>query len=161
MNWLIVILNFLHLIATVIWIGGAAFIVLFLDPVIRKSKSTNWGSTKFHTDLGRRFMNAVWISIALLFINGLGMAYIPNSSTNPLWTTIMLIKHIFVIGMVIAAVYQEMTLRKMRKIKSKEIPSKGLKNLLKRHHTVNVYGGTIAFILGIIVLLLTVMAQAA
>ncbi len=59
---------FLHIIATVVWIGGMLFLALVAVPATRKLPPAERGA--LFTSLGRRFRTVGWVCIALLLISG-------------------------------------------------------------------------------------------
>lgn len=62
----ITISNFLYLLASVIWIGGAAYIHIILMPVFKSIDPQESGKLQCLT-----FSIVVWASIILLIINGI------------------------------------------------------------------------------------------
>jgi uncharacterized membrane protein len=65
----ITISNFLHLLASVIWIGGAAYIHIILMPVFNSIVPQEGG--KLQCLVAKPFSIVVWVSIILLIIIGI------------------------------------------------------------------------------------------
>ena len=59
---------FIHVIATVVWIGGMLFLALVAVPATRKLPPAERGA--LFSALGRRFRTVGWVCIALLLISG-------------------------------------------------------------------------------------------
>ncbi len=79
-------LLFLHLFFAMVWIGGMVYSLLFLSPSIRNLKNEELKREVLTGVLGRFFL-AVWLSIGVLLLTGLGMwqSYRPDLSVNPLF----------------------------------------------------------------------------
>lgn len=59
---------YLHIIATVVWVGGMLFLALVAVPATRNLSPAERGA--IFSALGRRFRTVGWICIALLLITG-------------------------------------------------------------------------------------------
>jgi uncharacterized membrane protein len=66
-----VALRFVHVAATVVWLGGMLFIALVLVPVVRRLDDAALRSRLVHA-AGVRFRTVGWITLALLVASGLG-----------------------------------------------------------------------------------------
>lgn len=101
---LLVLAYWLHMAATVVWIGGLTFQSLILAP------SLGLGSDLLER-VRRRFEPLAWLSLAVLVGTGLlQMSSNPNyvgllSITNR-WSAAILIKHLLIGGMLLVAGYQ-------------------------------------------------------
>ena len=62
------IINFFHLLATAIWIGGAAFMCLILQPSLRVIDPQQSG--KLYAIVARRFSITVWTCLLVLLVTG-------------------------------------------------------------------------------------------
>jgi uncharacterized membrane protein len=62
------IINFFHLLATAIWIGGAVFILLVLQPSLRLIDPLQSG--KLYGIVARRFSITAWTCLLVLLITG-------------------------------------------------------------------------------------------
>jgi len=88
------ILGFLHLLATVIWIGGMAFNIFVLRPFLGMVDSPQ--RLRLVRSILQRFIYAAWLCIATLFLTGV---FIANPS-NQLYRPVLIAKHWVVIAMV-------------------------------------------------------------
>jgi putative copper export protein len=59
----------LHVLAAAVWIGGMAFIVLVVVPLIRQPSSRDWAASFIHRS-GLRFRAVGWVCLALLVVTG-------------------------------------------------------------------------------------------
>ncbi len=62
------IVNFVHLLATAVWIGGMLFVFFVLQPALRAFDPQQTG--RLMSVVARRFAVASWVSIVLLAITG-------------------------------------------------------------------------------------------
>lgn len=60
---------FLHVLAAMVWIGGAAFIALSLIPVMRRRPASPEGTALLHA-IATRFRTVGWASLSILIITG-------------------------------------------------------------------------------------------
>ena len=60
----------LHIIASIIWVGGMFFLILVLVPVLRRPEFESVFS-KLFLKIGRRFRTVGWISLFLLVLTGI------------------------------------------------------------------------------------------
>lgn len=93
------LINFVHLLATAVWLGGALFIKIILDPASRAIDPRENG--KLQAVVAKRFSIAAWISIVLLVITGIsktpsGMLMDTTSEAG----IILALKHILIIGVI-------------------------------------------------------------
>jgi uncharacterized membrane protein len=97
---------FFHLIATIIWLGGLALLVLLVWPEARRVLSENPSLYAFLNRLRKRFYPLTNFSLVVLVITGvIQMPADPNYEglldfSND-WSRLILLKHIAVIGMVV------------------------------------------------------------
>lgn len=63
-----VIINFLHLMAAAIWLGGAIFVHIVLDPSLKHIDPQQGG--KLLGEIGKRFSIIAWTSYLVLIITG-------------------------------------------------------------------------------------------
>ena len=149
------ILYWLHLVATVVWIGGIAFILLILIPKTKEILRQDAG--KLIGEVSKRFkLFADW-SIILLIITGIGLSVINKGSSHrddpvSYHKLLLIIKHVFVLMMILIHLYRNFVLTK--KIANEQKPTHKITlqklslNLVK-----------IVFVCGLIVLLLSVGAS--
>lgn len=103
------IINFFHLFATTVWIGGMFYMDIILLPSAAKIDPAE--SSKLEGMIAKKFTIAAWSSIIVLVITGLLKT--PSDmmfNTNVDFGTILMIKHILVIviiitGLIITLVY--------------------------------------------------------
>lgn len=96
---------FLHLVATVTWIGGLILLVVLVNPAARRVLEESPALYRFLREWRRRFAPITNLSLAVLVITGLfqmagdehydGLMQFDND-----WSRAILFKHIAVIGMV-------------------------------------------------------------
>ena len=103
------IVTWLHLIATVLWIGGIAFILFIAMPSAKQIMGPEAG--KLMGVISKRFTLLANYSIALLVLTGAAMAVLNNrfSSTAILennWIAILVAKHVLVFTMIAIHFYR-------------------------------------------------------
>lgn len=64
-----IIINYLHLLGTIIWIGGAIYMHLVLQPSLKSIDPREGG--KLQGIVAKRFSIIAWSSILVLIITGL------------------------------------------------------------------------------------------
>jgi len=101
-RWALAISYWIHLLATVIWLGGLVTMTVVAWPAVRNRllDSEQWST------LQKRFTPLANASLVLLWITGfLQMTSDPNYegflAISSLWAQALLIKHIAVIGMMV------------------------------------------------------------
>lgn len=92
--------NFLHLLATSIWIGGAIYIHLILLPSLRRIDPQQSG--KLQGIVAKKFSLVAWTCIIVLLITGYlktpdGMLF----DTSSEFGMILMIKHVFIAGVIV------------------------------------------------------------
>jgi uncharacterized membrane protein len=103
---LLAISYFFHLIATVIWLGGLALLVLLVWPEARRVLSEIPTLYAFLNRLRKRFYPLTNYSLLVLLVTGMfQMPSDPNYEglldfSND-WSRLILLKHIAVVGMVV------------------------------------------------------------
>ena len=100
-----------HMLATVVWIGGLIYQSAFLLPAIQSFPNPGLLLERLRT----RFQPIAWLSLAALVGTGLiqmathpqygGLLAIENT-----WAKAILLKHIAIIGMVVTGAYQSFVL---------------------------------------------------
>ena len=98
--WVLTLSYWLHLLSTVIWLGGLTVMTLVAWPALRKHilDSGQW------VQLQRRFTPWANVSLVILWTTGfLQMSADPNYegflAVNSMWAQAILIKHVAVVGM--------------------------------------------------------------
>jgi len=98
---------FVHLIATVIWIGGLLVTMLLVWPAVRRTLQENTALFRILSDLRRRFYPISNLSLVALIVTGLFQMtadpyYDGFLTFDNTWSQVMLAKHI-VIGLMAVA----------------------------------------------------------
>lgn len=113
--------DFLHLMATIAWIGGMFFNVVVLMPTVAKTLDPATAG-KFMSVLFKRIRIVVYVSLLTLFVTGIPMKiaseyYVSIINFDTTWETIGFIKHVFVGLMALMAIYNfEILMPKVRKM---------------------------------------------
>ncbi len=140
------ILNFLHLFATVIWIGGMTTNMLVLMPSMREALEPAIAG-RFLGVVMKRFRRLVYGSILLLLLSGVPLELL-NENGNT-WSQLIMVKHLFVIALVLLTIYSfEVLAPKVAKLAAKG-PSPELARLQRLQLRLAATG----LLLGIIILL--------
>jgi uncharacterized membrane protein len=107
--WVLTLSYWLHLLSTVIWLGGLALMAVVGWPAVRRHllESEQWAL------LLRRFTPWANGSMILLWLTGfLQMTGDPNYegflAVSSLWAQALLVKHIAVLGMMAFGIYSQM-----------------------------------------------------
>ena len=154
------VMNWLHMIATVVWIGGMGTNLLVLMPSMRESLEPPMMG-KLMGAVMRRFRRLVYASIFVLGVTGVLMNlldenYLGLMKLGNLWSQITLIKHIFTAALIILAIYAFEGLGP----KVSRLAVKGPSPELARLQRLQIKLATTGLIMGIIILLLTGIATA-
>jgi len=150
-------LDFLHLMATVAWIGGMFFNFLVVMPSVNKALEPA-AAGKFMGLMFKRVRIIVYVSLLVLFITGIPLKigsghYVAIINFETWWETISFIKHVFVALLALFAMYNfEILIPKVSKL-AMQGPSPELINLKKRQKML----GGISFLFAIIIILLSAM----
>jgi len=151
------ILDFLHLMATIAWIGGMFINMLVVIPTVQKVLDPPTAG-KFMSALFKRIRIVVYTSLVVLFVTGIPMKiaseyYVSIINFDNNWEIAGFIKHVFVGLLALMAIYSfEFLSPKVSKL-AKDGPSPILARLKKRQMMM----GALAFLFGIIVILLSAM----
>lgn len=155
----------LHMLATVVWIGGLLYQSFFLLPELRKSPDRKHARALLER-LRSRFQPIAWLCLMVLVGTGLIQmsahpAYSGLLAIENTWSKAMLFKHIAVALMTLLAGYQSFILypRITRTLLLKSAPEGG-------YEAVEASGGEMLAIrlnslLSLLVLLLTAIARTA
>ena len=95
-----ILINYLHLLGSIVWIGGAIYMHIVLQPSLKLIDQRESG--KLQSVVAKRFSIIAWTSITILIITG----FLKTPSSLLLDTTsnfgvILLIKHVFIISAII------------------------------------------------------------
>ena len=107
--WLLTLAFWLHMVTTVVWIGGLALLTLFLLPAARQTLSAKEISLLLDK-IQPRFNALGWFSLITLLGTGLvQMSANPNYhgllAINNNWSAAILAKHIVFLAMICVNVY--------------------------------------------------------
>lgn len=108
-QWLLLLAFWLHMMATVIWLGYLAAITLWVMPALQSSLSDD-NYFRWISKSNKRLGIISWISISILIVSGL-IQMSANESYDGLlllnnnWAITILIKHIVFFGMVFFSAY--------------------------------------------------------
>ena len=153
--FLVSIIKFLHLFATVAWFGATTTNAFILLPSAREALEPPIAG-KLMGAVMKRLRVLVYISMGVLIITGIAITrisedYVGFIQFKDLWSTITSIKHIFIIIIVVLVIYAFEGLgRKVSRLAAKG-PSPELVRLQKKQ----VIFSYIGLVLAIIILLLT------
>ena len=108
--WLLALAFWLHMVATVAWLGGLFFSAAILDPVLTRRLAAR-EQILVLVSVRRRFEPLAWLSLAILVVTGLAqMTANPNYQGTLVianrWSLAILAKHVAVALMILAACYQ-------------------------------------------------------
>lgn len=92
----------LHLVATVTWIGGIVFILFIAIPAAKHILGADAG--KLMGEISKRFTPLANYSIFFIIVSGIAL-----TSSNK-WTWFLIVKHALVIGMVAVHFYRGLIL---------------------------------------------------
>jgi uncharacterized membrane protein len=101
-NLILVILNWLHLVATVIWIGGIAFILFIAIPSAKELLGS--GASRIMAIISRRFTPFANYSILLLIVTGIFIMLLNGGFNADL--SYFALKHTAVLIMIIIHFYR-------------------------------------------------------
>jgi uncharacterized membrane protein len=102
-SWALWLAYWLHMLATVIWIGGLAALALFVLPAACRALDPP-GYAAFLTALQVRFDPLGWFSLAILAGTGMfqmsaSPSYLGFLAVENLWAAAILVKHLFFFAM--------------------------------------------------------------
>jgi uncharacterized membrane protein len=108
--WALALTYWLHLFATVTWVGSLAGVSLLVLPAMKRTLDSE-SQLVFLEAMQRRLEPIAWFSMSLLLVTGLfQMSVNPHYdgflSTSTQWSLAILIKHIFGIVMVVVSAIQ-------------------------------------------------------
>jgi uncharacterized membrane protein len=163
--WALSLAFWLHMLATVAWIGGLVAVVVLVLPVSRKNLEPE-AYARFLGQLQRRLDPVGWMSLVVLLATGLfQMSANPNYegflSISNRWSVSMLLKHILFIGMIGVSAYMTWgilpALRRVALLQTKETNVNEAQQLQNREALLL----RVNLGLGVLILALTALARAA
>lgn len=114
--WVLAISYWLHMVATIVWVGGLALMALVVWPGARAVLGPGPELAGFIRRLQQRFNPLAWASLAVLVATGLtqmagndnyaGFLQIDNT-----WAVAILVKHLAIGGMVLIGLYLQLVLQ--------------------------------------------------
>lgn len=164
-SWAIALTYWLHLLATVTWVGSLAAIMLLVMPAMKRTLDAET-QLIFLEAMQKRLEPIAWFSISLLVLTGLfQMSVNPHYdgflSISTQWSLAILAKHVLGMGMVVVSAIQTWdvipAIRRAIIISKKNKDAAKLDALRKREITLL----RINFGLAILILLATAFARAA
>ncbi|MFQ6083389.1 MAG: hypothetical protein ACE5WD_08520 [Candidatus Aminicenantia bacterium] len=107
--------HFLHLLATVVWIGGIVMILLVILPGTKAALEPAPIVGRLMKNITKRFTPMANVSILVLIVTGIVITYSEKNFTVFLdfsnsWNTVMFLKHSFATLMIIIHFYRGLVL---------------------------------------------------
>ncbi|MBI4619879.1 MAG: DUF4149 domain-containing protein [Desulfobacterales bacterium] len=165
MNLLILSLShFLHLLATVVWIGGIVMILFVILPVARGALESAPMVGKLMKEITKRFTPMANVSILVLIVTGIFILqheenFTGFSDLKNLWNIILFLKHFLVAVMILIHFYRGLILTPKigrLSVQTNELPEpSSLSSKIARLQRFSLNLVKINLALGLIVLLLT------
>ncbi len=108
-DWALTVIYWLHMLATVVWIGGLAALALFVLPAARSSLEAG-SYSRLLEGMQRRLDPLGWLCLAVLLFTGLfQMTASPNYSgflaIESRWALAILLKHIVFAALAATSAY--------------------------------------------------------
>ena len=102
--WALALTYWIHMLATVLWLGSLALLSLVVIPAMQRSLDTK-ARAKLMAAIQKKLDPLGWFSVALLLVTGMfQMSANPNYdgflAISGQWASSILIKHIFFLGMI-------------------------------------------------------------
>lgn len=104
-QWFLVLSQFAHLVATVVWVGGLVTLTVFVWPETKRALANNPALYEYLSRLRKRFVPLTNLSLVVLVFTGFfqmtaskyydGLLMLDND-----WSRLLLFKHIAIFGMV-------------------------------------------------------------
>lgn len=140
-TWAIALVFWLHMLATVAWLGGLAAIAILILPVAKRVLKPS-DQLAFIEGIQRRLEPLAWFSLAILIVTGLFQLSInPHYdgflSTSGQWSLTILTKHMLVILMIVVSAIQTWEVlpairRGLMRIEKGQVDETEVKRLQKR-----------------------------
>ncbi|MHA2337677.1 MAG: DUF2269 family protein [Candidatus Hodarchaeales archaeon] len=150
---IISILDWLHLLATVVWIGAMIILLFIIIPSAKVTLKDENTLKDFMRAIGKKITLFVNISILIFFITGIALAILIETKSTE-WFLILIIKHITVFLMVGIHICRLKVIAPYLERKGKENPLNRTFLRLKRLQMNLVW---VNLTLGIVVLLFSVI----
>lgn len=152
------ILNFLHLFATVIWIGGMANNILTILPSAKEVLEPAV-SGRLIGAVMKRFRLIVYVSFLVFIVSGIPLTLLNEDFAglgqfNDAWSQVILVKHLFVAAVILLGVYSfEVVTPKVAKL-----TAKGPSPELLKAQKLQLRLASTGFVLSLVILLLISIA---
>jgi uncharacterized membrane protein len=109
-SWALALTYWLHLLATVTWVGSLAGVSILVLPAMQRSLNSE-SQLVFIEAMQKRLEPVAWFSMSLLLATGLFQMSVNEHydgflSTGTQWSLAILIKHIFGIVMIVVSAIQ-------------------------------------------------------
>jgi uncharacterized membrane protein len=162
--WALSLAYWLHMLATIVWIGGLATLALLVLPAARQRLSADELASFLH-NLQSRLDPLAWMSLAVLTATGLfQMSANPNYqgflAFSNLWAQAILLKHLTFILMLGLSAYLTWgllpALRRAALLRARNQSLQGVEQLQRQE----IWLIRLNLILGVIILGLTALARA-
>jgi uncharacterized membrane protein len=161
--WALALIYWLHMLATILWIGGLAAVVIIILPAAGNSLQAS-DFAAFLEKVQHRLDPAGWLSLLILL--GTGMFQMSASpdyqgflAINSRWAMAILVKHLVFIGMVAVSAYLTWgllpALRRSALLRAKGGSSDDTKRLTQKE----IWLLRVNLILGVVILGLTALAR--
>lgn len=103
-DWALTLIYWVHMLATVTWLGGLGFLVFLVLPLAQRTQPPGEFAAYLET-IQRRLDPIIWLCVLLLLATGLfQMSANPNYdgmlAISNRWAAAILIKHLVFIGMI-------------------------------------------------------------
>ena len=163
--WALTLSYWLHMLATITWIGGLAAVVFLIIPAARQLENPERQAALFE-NAQRRLDPVGWFSFALLIGTGLvQMSASPQYegflAVNNRWAVAILLKHLVFFGMIgISAYLTWFSLPELNRAALHQSLGKGAPQLARLQRK-NLFLLRLNLIFGFVILALTAMARVA
>jgi uncharacterized membrane protein len=162
---LLAVSYWLHMVATIVWVGGLAMMALVAWPGARKVLGAGAQLGALAAEWHRRFNPLAWFSLAVLVVTGLTqMAASPNYDgllgVSNAWAAAILAKHLAVGGMILIGGYMNWALQpalaRLALLEARDRPAPEAEALRRRELALT----RLNLACGLLVLALTAVARA-
>lgn len=153
------ILDFFHVMATILWIGGMIVNNLVIRPALQKALQPEQVNEIMGIIMSK-FRIIVYVSIIVLFVTGIPMKivsenYVGIIDFSSIWGIVSFVKHVFVAFLALFAFYSfEIMPKKLRK--AMVLDSKD--QFLKLQNVQKILG-KFAFLFGLIIIMLSALMK--
>jgi len=164
MNGLLALAFWLHMVATIVWIGGLALMALVVWPGARAVLGPGPQLAELMRHWQRRFDPLAWVSLAVLIVTGLAQMAANKYYTGLLrvdntWAAAILAKHLAVGGMVVIGAYMQWglqpSLARLAVLEARGRATAELEQLRRRELTLT----RLNLLCGLLVLVFTAIAR--